>query len=244
MKAMILAAGLGSRLGALGQHTPKCLLQAGDRTLLEHVVDRLKAAGVERVVINLHHLAEQVRSFVESRQGFGLHVTWSFEEVLLDTGGGLYRMRHEFRDEPCFFVHNADVYSDLDLRRLLAHHPGGAVATLAVMVRQTSRYLLFDDRDHLNGLRNLKAGREEHVAAGPFHPLGFSGIQVATPRLFRYMDGLGESFSLTVPYLKAAEAGETVQAYRMDDAYWMDVGTPERLQAINRRLAGTPGGIA
>ncbi|HEY3998949.1 MAG TPA: nucleotidyltransferase family protein [Candidatus Xenobia bacterium] len=241
MKAMILAAGRGTRLGDLGLTTPKCLVRVAGKTLLEHVVDRLKAAGVTSLVINVHHLADQVVDYVERCHGFGLDATLSREEELLGTGGGVWRAAPCLRDQPEFVLHNADIYSELDVADMLRRHrQENALATLAVIDRPTQRYFVFDDANRLVGWKNQGDGQERLVRHGPQHVLAFSGIQVLSGRIFDYMAGRGEVFSLTGPYLDAASAGEALMAYRMDGVYWKDAGTPARLAELEAHLqAGT-----
>jgi len=237
MKAMVLAAGLGSRLGPLTQALPKCLVDIGGITILEHVVRNLKRAGVDSLVINLYHLGDIVRDFVEKHDGFGLPVEFSREDVLLGTGGGLWKVEPLFRNEREFIVHNSDVYTDLDLRGMVAfHREKRAVGTLAVIQRETKRYLLFDMEGCLAGWRNLGTGQERVLRGGPLQPLAFSGIQVLSPRIFEFMQDEEGAFSLTRPYLKAAEALAPIYSYRMDSSEWMDMGTPERLSSLREKL--------
>ncbi|MHB2017469.1 MAG: nucleotidyltransferase family protein [Candidatus Xenobia bacterium] len=233
---MVLAAGLGSRLGDITQVRPKCLVEVDGCTILEHVVEHLKLAGVTELVINLYYLGDQIEAFVRDHHGFGLQVHFSWEDTLLGTGGGLLHAAPCFEGEELFLVHNSDVFSDLDLRQLVAFHKQHhAVASLAVMDRSTQRYLLFDNH-HLAGWRNLGTGESRSLREGELTPLAFSGIQCLSPAIFRHMRDEG-AFSLTRPYLRAAEAGENVLGFRMDGAYWVDMGTPERLEALRQKLA-------
>lgn len=238
MKAMVLAAGFGTRLGELTANRPKCLVEAGGRTILELVIDRLKHAGVTEIVINLHYLGEQIKAYVESKARFGLRVHFSEERKILGTGGGLKQAAHFFRDEPCFLVHNSDVYSDLDLNEVIAaHRKQEPVATLAVMSRPTERALLFDQSSVLVGYQGSKQGDYKTVreCAAPL-ALGFSGIQVCSPRIFNFMQHEQGDFSTIRAYMNAAASGEAVLAYRMEQAYWIDMGTPERLAELRARL--------
>ena len=162
MKAMVLAAGLGTRLRPLTDHTPKALVEVGGRTLLEITLTRLQEFGIREVIINVHHFAGTILDFLKANNNFGMRIEVSHEDVLLDTGGGLKKAAWFFledaenREEP-FLLHNVDVISTIDFRAMLkAHNDGGALATLAVRKRETSRYLLFDEQLHLCGRRMMR----------------------------------------------------------------------------------------
>ncbi len=177
MKAMILAAGLGTRLRPLTDHRPKGLVEIAGRTLLEITLSRLRAFGVREVIINVHHFADQILAYLKTNKNFGLRMEISREEVLLDTGGGLKKTAWFFLedssrlDDP-FILHNVDVISTIDLRRMVEFHAQNhALATLAVQHRQTSRYLLFNERLQLCGRRarrdnnGLREGTAEPACA-------------------------------------------------------------------------------
>ncbi len=236
MKAMILAAGKGTRLGEITQHTPKCLVDIGGITMLEHVVQRLKAVGVTSLVINLFHLKDKVRAFVESRQGFGLPVQFSEEAVLLGTGGGVKEARRFLDGEESFIVHNADIYCEGDLTPLFRQHKDrGAMATLGVLSRPTSRYLLFQ-QGALCGWENTKQGERKVVGcAEPYDRFGFSGIHLIHPRFFRFLESYSGEFSIIPPYLDAVAAGESVQSWDMQQTYWVDMGKVQELEELRRR---------
>ncbi len=172
MKAMILAAGLGTRLRPLTDHRPKALVEIAGRTLLEIALSRLRAFGVREAIINVHHFADQILAYLKTHKNLGLRMEISREEVLLDTGGGLKKAAWFFLedssrlDDP-FILHNVDVISTIDLRRMVEFHTENrAIATLAVQHRQTSRYLLFNERLHLCGrhARRDKNGLRESTA--------------------------------------------------------------------------------
>jgi NDP-sugar pyrophosphorylase family protein len=234
MKAMVFAAGRGTRLRPLTDTRPKALVAVAGQTLLEHVLRRLVEAGVTEVVINLHHLGEQIPPFVEQHRRFGLHrVAYSDEPVLLGTGGGLKQAAWFFDDGQPFLVHNADVLSTVDLGALLqAHRNSHALATLAVMPRPTKRPLYFDAEGRLAGRRTAD-GREELVRRpdGEIEPLGFCGIQAVSPALFEQMSETG-AFGIAETYLRLAGAGETIRAHRVDGAGWRDCGRPEDLKPL------------
>ena len=231
MKAMIFAAGIGARLKELTHDTPKCLMTIGGVPMIERVIERLKSAGVRAVAINVHHHAKQVIEFVESKGRFGLEVLFSEEPQLLDTGGGLKKMREFFASESAFLVHNSDVYSTIDLAGLLAsHRERQAIATLAVMRRESSRGVYIDRDDHIIGWtgEGLSAPNQGEL-------LGFCGISVASSELFNYM-GDENIFSIIKPYLAAAHATKRVFGTLVYNAEWVDIGTAEQLKALQSRL--------
>jgi MurNAc alpha-1-phosphate uridylyltransferase len=232
MKAMIFAAGIGSRLKELTRHTPKCLMQVGGITMLERVVNRLKDAGVSSVAINVHHHAEKVIQLVESRQHFGINVTFSHEAALLDTGGGLKKLRAFFEKEDAFFIHNADIYCTSDLNRLMrVHRERNAVATLLVMERPDPRGLYFGQDQKLIGWTG-----EDKPTQPDARLLPFCGISVASGTLFESM-GDEEVFSIVRTFLQAARNSSRVFAHSLEaSAEWVDIGTPEELFELQRRL--------
>lgn len=220
MKAMVLAAGLGTRLRPLTSDRPKALVELAGRTLLEITLARLRTVGVREAIVNAHHFAEQVADYLRSRD-FGMRVEVSREDVLLDTGGGLKKAAWFFEATPRepFLVHNVDVISTIDLAAMLRfHREQHALATLAVQPRQTARYLVFDGDGQL---RNRSSERSPDA-------LAFTGIHVLSPRIFPLMTEEGV-FSIIDVYLRLAAAGERVLAFRADQFYWRDLGTPEKL---------------
>jgi len=238
MKAMILAAGVGSRLRPLTDDTPKALIDVGGVPMIERVIQRLKAAGVAEIVVNLFHLSDRIVEFLASRKNFGLRIAFTRETELLDTGGGLKNAAWFFDDGRPFFLHNVDVLSEIDLGGLLRFHlEMGALATLAVQSRPSSRRLLFDKGGQLCG-RESPEGIE--WASGPVAPverLGFTGIHVIDPAIFPKVTEMGV-FSINRTYLRLAGEGEKVVAYRVDGQYWQDIGYPEKLAQARRLVAG------
>ncbi len=234
MKAMIFAAGRGTRLKPLTDTRPKALVEVGGVTLLELTLRRLAAAGITEAIVNLHHHGEQIPAFVERHGRFGLRrIEYSPEPELLDTGGGLKEAAWFFDDGQPFLVHNVDVLSDIDLRALAAaHRQAGALATLAAMPRTTARPLFFDTANRLVGRRSAVTG-DSFVRApqGDAQALGFCGIQMVSPRLFGKMTESGE-FPLVPCYLRLAGAGEAILAHRVDGAKWRDCGRPEDLRPL------------
>jgi NDP-sugar pyrophosphorylase family protein len=231
MKAMIFAAGVGSRLKELTRATPKCLIEVGGRTMLERVVDRLKDAGVTGVAINTHHHAEQVVDFMKSKSYFGLEVLVSHEPTLLDTGGGLRKVAPFFAGEEAFIVHNADIFSDIDLSQLVEQHRlKNAIGTLAVMERPSQRGLYFDSSHHLVGWT-----QEATPIAHGARLSSFCGISVASHELFFHMTGAGPS-SIISSYLSAARASDRVYGEHVTGVEWTDIGTPEQLEGLRSRV--------
>jgi NDP-sugar pyrophosphorylase family protein len=237
-KAMVLAAGLGTRLRPLTDDRPKALVEIGGRTLLEITLERLKSFGVEDVIVNTHHFAEMVERYLDSHGNFGMRIAVSREDVLLDTGGGLKKAAWFFRDsdEP-FLLHNVDVLSGIDLAAMARFHvEHGALVTMAVQKRKTSRPLLFDAHGELCG-RMVKDGvREMARAVENAESLAFAGIHVISPRIFELLSEDGV-FSIIPAYLRLAAAGEKILAFRADDAYWRDLGKPESIAEAERDLA-------
>jgi mannose-1-phosphate guanylyltransferase len=235
MKAMILAAGLGTRLRPLTNDRPKALVEIAGHTLLEITIARLKQFGVREIIVNVHHFSEMMLEYLGARNNFGIRIEVSREDVLLDTGGGLKNAAWFFLEKPAsatpFLVHNVDVISSIDLGQLIAHHKQSqALATLAVQQRETSRYLLFDRQMQLCGRRYAKPQKTEMVrdVASP-DPLAFTGIHVISPRLLEMMSEQGV-FSIIDAYLRLSGQGEKIIGYRADGEYWRDLGKPESVK--------------
>ena len=242
MKAMILAAGLGTRLRPLTDSRPKALVEIAGRTLLEITLSHLRAVGVREVIINVHHFADMILEYLKTNDNFGMRIEVSREEVLLDTGGGLKNAAYFFledstRFEKPFIVHNVDVISAIDLRRMVQFHTENqALATLAVQDRETSRYLLFDQQLQLCGRRSGRDQRTEFVRSSQqVQALAFSGIHVISPRLFAMMIEEGV-FSIITSYLHLAANGEKILAFRADEYYWRDLGRPDNVMQAAQDL--------
>ena len=249
MKAMILAAGLGTRLRPLTNNCPKALVEVAGHTLLEIALNRLRSIGVQDVIVNAHHFADMIVDYLKANNNFGMNITVSLEEALLDTGGGLKHAAHFFlgssgaSPEP-FLVHNVDIISTIDLRRMIQFHAeNDALATLAVQDRETSRYLLFDEQDQLCGRRTRSAtdAREAKVEivrpAQHTQALAFCGIHVLSPRIFAEMQE--GAFSIIATYLRLAAQGENIAAFHADEAYWRDLGRPENITQVEKDMSNT-----
>jgi len=233
MKAMILAAGLGTRLRPLTDDRPKALVEVAGRTLLEITLEGLKSAGVREAIVNVHHFADKIVEYLAAKNNFGMQVAVSREEELLDTGGGLKKAAWFFAgDHEPFFLHNVDVISNIDLPAMMAQHrEQGALATLAVQERETSRYLLFDDELELCGRRLGKDGTAELVRRVPskLHTLAFAGIHVISPRFLSEISETG-AFSIITTYLRLAGQGGKIHGFRAGGCYWRDLGKPESVK--------------
>lgn len=233
MKAMILAAGLGTRLRPLTNDRPKALVEVAGHTLLEITLGRLHAFGIREVIVNVHHFADVVVDYLNKNRNFGMDIEISREEVLLDTGGGLKKAAWFFEgssDEP-FLLHNVDVVSNIDFGRMLSsHRKHSALATLAVQQRETSRYLLFDEHHQLCG-RQAGSDQAPEIVRYAFKidALAFSGVHVISPHFLPLMTEHGV-FSIINSYLRVAGQGEKIVAFEADGYYWRDLGRPENIR--------------
>lgn len=238
MDAMIFAAGLGTRLRPLTDQCPKVLVEVGGEPMLVHVARRLVAAGATRLIINVHPFPEQVEAVVARHGGFGVEVRLAYErERALETGGGLLAAREHFRGTAPFFVHNGDIWSDLPLEAMYAAHlASDAFATLAVMQRETTRFLLFDEHGLL-GWENRATGAQETARRAEGEVIGhpFCGVHVISPEIFPLFTETG-AFSIVPTYLRLSGAGRRIAPFSVDGSTWVDIGRPETL-AYARRLA-------
>lgn len=240
MKAMILAAGLGTRLRPLTNDRPKALVEINGRTLLEIAIARLASFGAREIIVNVHHFAEKVVGYLKAENNFGLRIEVSREDaLLLDTGGGLKKAGWFFlehvcrRDEP-FLLHNVDVVSNIDFAQMLRFHAqNGALATLAVCARESSRQLLFDRELKLIG-RCVKGNDSFIERSGPRMaeavPLAFSGIHVLSPRIIPLLTESEPVFSIVDSYLRLASEHHKIIAFRHDGSYWRDLGRASDLE--------------
>lgn len=232
MKAMIFAAGLGTRLRPLTNDRPKALVEVHGKTLLQHAIEHLKSFGITNIVINIHHFGQKVLDLLEKHQNFGCELTVSDErDVLLETGGGLKKAAQYFKKESAVLVYNVDVLSNINLEKMLKYHyQHQALATLATRNRQSSRYLLFDKNQTLCGWTNTKTNEVKRMRSTPItHHYAFSGIHIINPQLLNLMTQEGK-FSIITTYLNLASEHKII-AYPHDSDYWFDVGKPERLHA-------------
>lgn len=240
MKAMVLAAGLGSRLRPLTDHCPKALVKLGGRTLLEIVLARLKSFGVCEAIVNVHHFAEMIAGYLAANGNFGMRIELSREDELLDTGGGLKKAAWFFAGggDELFLLHNVDVVSSIDLGRMVRFHKEqGALATLAVEQRESSRALLFDAEGRLCGRRTGREAAPQWAReVAHAQELAFAGIHAISPEIFKKMSEDG-AFSIIDAYLRLAAGGEKIAAFRADGCAWRDLGRPESLIAAEEEFA-------
>lgn len=232
MKAMIFAAGLGTRLKPLTDTMPKALVPVAGKPLLRHVMDKLTAAGIDDVTVNVHHFADQIIDYLSDnyglsdRPGPGVHVS-DERELLRETGGGIAHARHFLDGGGPFLIHNVDILSNLDLGALFAAHRSDSLATLVVSERESSRYLLFDGEMRLVGWTNAKTGEVKtpfgNLDLHSCRKLAFSGIHLMSPSVFPLMEGRGERFPIIDFYLSVA-ASQRVTGYIPSSLELLDVG--------------------
>ncbi len=236
MKALLLAAGNGTRLKPLTNNKPKALVEINGVTLLERNIKKLMFYGVNEIIINVHHHASQIIQFLKEKDHFGIKIEISDErDELLDTGGGLLKASWFFDDKMPFFIHNVDVLSEVNLEEMLDHHNyTNLEITLAVKKRESSRYLLFDKQNHLIGWKNAETKGIVMTRNSPlvYEEYGFSGIQVMNPSVFNDIKEKGK-FSLIDLYLTLGKH-YMIGAYIHNDDRWVDVGTKEKLKKAKK----------
>jgi len=240
MKALIFAAGLGTRLKPLTETMPKALVPVNSKPLLEHAVLKLKATGVTETIINVHHFADQIIDFIHSRNNFDIRIEFSDERnLLLDTGGGLKKTSWFFDDNRPFFVYNVDILSDVDLKQMYASHlQSKPLSTIFVNERKTNRYLLFNDENKLTGWHNQLTGetKPQDIAIIPekFNQLAFNGIHIISPEIFPLMKDWPDKFSIIDFYLSIAKKSD-IRAFQQHDVQIVDVGKIETLLSFRKR---------
>ena len=249
MYAFILAAGLGTRLRPLTDTMPKALVPVNGKPLLQHQIERLKEAGFTRIVVNVHHFADQIIDFLAANQNFGIDIRISNETAcLLDTGGALKAAAPVFRsfgadDRSPILIHNVDILHNLDLRRFCQENADSAEATLLVSQRTTSRYFLFDQERQLVGWTNVKTGEVKglsahssavanDVAEGKLKQLAFSGIHLISPSLFPLMDAEPDRFSVVDFYLKNC-SHHSIRGVEVAGFQMIDIGKIDTLNALS-----------
>lgn len=231
MKAMIFAAGLGTRLKPITDSIPKALLPIGGKTLLEWQLEKLKQAGITDVVINVHHFADQIIRYVEERDHSGMRIGFSDEtQMLLETGGGLRKAGQLLGTDQPVLVCNVDVLSNIDIRQLIAAHQAEDLATIVVSRRETQRYFLFDQSGLLKGWTNIKTGEVKPAGtdAAQLDHLAFSGMHIVSPRIFEAMAAYPEKFSITDFYIEQCD-NQPIRAYVPDQYRMMDIGKIDHL---------------
>lgn len=231
---MIFAAGLGTRLKPFTDNHPKALAVVNEKPLLQRNIEYLKSFGIEEIVINVHHFADQIIEFLEENNYFGIEITISDEtDQVLETGGGLVKAKANFEED--FLVMNVDILTDLNLADFIkAHQENKALVTLAVSDRNSSRKLFFNKQNELKGWRNLKT--EEEIKAvdslDNCKDLAFSGIHVISPALFDKITEKGK-FSIMKVYMDLMQT-ESILGFDHSGGILIDVGRPESvLEAEN-----------
>jgi len=229
MKAMILAAGLGTRLKPFTDHHPKALVIVNGKTILQRNIEYLASFGIKEVIVNVHHFADQIINLIKLNKGFGSKITFSDEtNEVLETGGGIKKAAWFFKeDKEPLVVMNVDVLTDMNLEKMiLQHKKEKPLATLAVTTRKTSRYFLFDELDHLAGWENEKTGDQKMSRqTNKYQQKGFSGIHILSPEIFDLMKMEGR-FSIVDVYLELAKAHD-ITAFDHSNSKFIDVGKPE-----------------
>lgn len=234
MKAMIFAAGLGTRLKPITENTPKALIPIHGKPMLEHVILKLKDAGFHQIIINIHHFGEQIIDFLTANNNFGVQIEISDErDYLLDTGGGIKKAVKFLQGNEPFLVHNVDIISDIDLRDLYNQHlETKPLATLLVSKRNTSRYLLFNKENKLCGWRNHETGEVKSYFPNfdptQYNEYAFSGIHVISPDIFKWMEEWTGKFPIINFYLSIC-AKTKIKGYAADNLRLLDIGKPEAL---------------
>jgi NDP-sugar pyrophosphorylase family protein len=239
MKAMILAAGYGSRLRPITNDKPKALVEIDGIPLLQLIIHKLIAVGVDEIIINAHHLADQVMAFLEKNHYFGIRMELSHEPEILGTGGGLKKACYFFDNNQPFFLHNVDILSTINLSQMYQYHLNhAALATLAIQERETSRGFIIDDQENICGHedKNNHRTRLKRAPQGKSRFMAFCGIHVISPEIFQHIDETGR-FSIVDVYLKLIEQGLPIIGYPADQFYWQDIGKLNTLNEINKNFA-------
>ncbi len=234
MKAMIFAAGKGTRLKPITDSIPKALVKINGMPMLERVILKLIHAGVNEIIINVHHFPHQIIDFLQEKNNFDIRIEISHEkDMLLDTGGGLKKASWFFNDNNPFIVHNVDIISNIDLKKMLEYHQkNNALVTLAVRERESSRYFLFDNQNRLCGWKNVKTGEKiNYNPTNDIQKFAFSGIHIIHPGIFKYFPN-ALSFSIVKTYLDLSQ-NHPVIAYTHSQDLWFDIGKPENLKQAN-----------
>lgn len=247
MKAMIFAAGLGTRLRPLTDNMPKAMVPVDGKPMLQRVIENVSSYGFTDIVVNIHHFGQQIIDFLADNNNFGLNITISDErDLLLDTGGGIKAVRHLLDDGKPFLVHNADILTTLDLGAMYKHHcKSNADATLLVKSRKTERYLLFDNDNRLQGWINKKTGETRPATFNPtngvYQEFAFGGVHVISPTIFDTLEDYSNEpkFSITPFYIdKCKEL--SIQGYNPTRYEWFDIGKPETLALANTYFSTLP----
>lgn len=238
MKAMIFAAGLGTRLKPLTNKIPKALVEVNGKTLLEHNICKLKSAGTKEIIINVHHYPDLITEFLERKKNFGIHIEISDEScLLLDTGGGLKKAAWFLETKEPFILHNADILSDINIQELYSEHlKNKCLATLVMKKRNTSRYFLVNQNNEVCGWTNIKENKtiisknDENL-----NMLAFCGIHVISPEIFQFFQNEPHVFSIIDKYLELCKKHK-IFAIEPKHSYWFDIGNIDKLKQAETYL--------
>jgi NDP-sugar pyrophosphorylase family protein len=236
---MILAAGYGTRLKPLTDKTPKALIKINQIPLIELVIKKLIAAGVNEIIINVHHHAEQIVTFVKEKRNFGIRIEFSNETKILGTGGGLRQAAYFFENGEPFFLHNVDILSTINLSDMYQYHfQKKALVTLALKKRETKRYFIVDEKNYICGHADTskKVSRLKRKPAGKTSLIPFCGIHIISPEIFDCVKQEGQ-FSIVDVYLDLIAYGLPVIGYPVDNDYWKDIGKLETLEEVQNEIA-------
>jgi len=237
MKAMIFAAGKGTRLKPLTDNTPKALIKVNGTPMIELVIKKLISIGVREIIINVHHFANQIINFLNTNNNFGIKIEISDEsDKLLDTGGGLKKASWFFDTNEPFILHNTDIISDIDLLDMIAFHKNNnALATLAVRKRESNRYFLFNNNFDLCGWENIKT-TEKIISKKStlLNQFAFSGIHIINPIIFNYLNQTCK-FSIVNSYLELSK-NKTIKGFDHTTDYWFDVGDTKKLEIAKKHI--------
>lgn len=252
MKALIFAAGLGTRLKPWSDCHPKALVPVCGKPMLGRVIEKLKSYGISEIVINVHHFADQIADYLHNKNNFGIDIKLSDEtRLLLDTGGGLLRAHRLLGDSAPVLIHNADILTDFDINDM-RRHSGGVMATLLVKDRSTSRYLAFDNHRLMRGWTNLATGDIRPAGADLSDCMlrAFGGVHIVAPQIFAALVQYNESllslkpdrdtldgvckFSITDFYIDNCHRYDITAYEPRGDYQWIDIGRTESLEQANR----------
>ncbi len=235
MNALIFAAGLGTRLAHLTKEIPKALVEVNGKPMLQYAIEKMISVGVTRIVINIHHHADKVESFVKGLDYKDVEIFLSDERAqLLETGGGLIKAAPLFDMSKPIILYNSDVITGADLNNMvLFHNQNKGLATLMVKKRDTSRFFLFDRQSRLSGWENISTGEKIITRKDTFlDSYAFSGIHIVNPEIIELL-GMERKFSITQGYLNLSEQ-YPIYGWKEWSEYWFDIGTPEKLNSVNQ----------
>ncbi len=234
-QAFILAAGYGTRLKPLTDNLPKALVEINGVSMLEILIDKLIKTGINKIVINTHHFADKIERFVNNKK-FDADIILSYEHNILDTGGGILNAKHFFDLQNHILIHNVDIISNIDLHKFYTFHiDNKAIASLFVQNRQTSRYLLFDNKQQLSGWINKKTGEKIISRQAPaYTEFAFNGIHIISPEIFDLFTNTGK-FPIIPQYLNIAKTHK-ISAFENKNYYWQDAGKIDVLKQIEKDL--------